>query len=294
MRRQLRFASVACLRPLCLFAPRIVHKQAHASCPALAHPGRAGKAPVEVHEYCDHHAPCGPAARPPRALTFRHTLPRVQALSTDYDPEASERFFSQRPLLVWRRLAEISARLGGLYLRAFLRGSARPASDDLCALLATLGPTFVKLGQTLSTREDLIGRDLARSLSGLQMAAPPFDDAVAFQVIRAELHDEPRGLYQRFPDTHVAAASLGQVYQAELHNLDNSSEDLVAVKVQRPNLLGSIALDVYALRIGLGVVRRLAKINSDLRKIADEVGAGLFAELDYRVEASQVRRSARA
>ena len=213
----------------------------------------------------------------------------MQALSTQYDPDASERFFSQRPLLVWRRLGEVTARVAGLYLRAFLRGSRTPASDDLCALLATLGPTFVKLGQTLSTREDLIGRDLARTLSNLQMSAPPFDDAIAFSVIRDELHGDPRHLYQRFPETHAAAASLGQVYQAELHNLENSSEDLVAVKVQRPDLLGSIALDVYALRLGLAAVRRVAKINSDLRKIADEVGAGLFAELDYRVEASQVR-----
>lgn len=212
----------------------------------------------------------------------------TQALTTKYDPEALQRFFERRPLLVWRRLIEISLRFLALHLRTLAKhgGGFRWPADELCALLASLGPTFIKLGQTLSTREDIIGKDLARTLSALQMSAPPFEDALAHELIRTELHGDPEDLYETFSGTHVAAASLGQVYRGTVLNGDASMP--VAVKVQRPNMLGSIALDVYTMRLGLGLVRRLAKINSDLRKIADEVGAGLFAELDYRVEALQV------
>ena len=230
---------------------------------------------------------------------------------------------------------------------AALRSVRNPPGDELSALLASLGPTFVKLGQTLSTREDLIGKDVARKLSALQMAAPPFDDAVAYALITSELGAEPQQLYGELSASPVAAASLGQVYRgtvepghatAPVHlSAPDASEAAaaaasngaasrestfsvtraryaralassaaaggdrtqavgewdVAVKVQRPDLLGSIALDVYVLRLTLGAVRRLAGINSDIRNIADEVGRGLFAELDYRVEASQVRCAAR-
>ena len=241
---------------------------------------------------------------------------RMQALSTTYDVDELQRFFAGRPLLVWQRLGSITWRFSTMFVRSFLRsgrsGLTNPPGDELTALLATLGPTFVKLGQTLSTREDLIGRDVARTLSSLQMAAPPFDDATAFAVMRDQLHGDPRQLYERISETPVAAASLGQVYKgavdvrgtrverkasAQKVASDADAQSAsgtwdVAVKVQRPDLLGSIALDVYVLRLALGVVRRLAGINSDIRKIADEVGRGLFAELDYRVEASQVRRAA--
>jgi aarF domain-containing kinase len=218
-------------------------------------------------------------------------------LSRQYDPEVLESFFSNRQLLVWERLANITVRFALLYVRGFLHGgqaaALNPPSDVLCDLLATLGPTFVKLGQTLSTREDIVGKDLARTLSDLQMAAPPFEDSIAHSVIKSELKSELEILYDVFTDTHVAAASLGQVYRAKLRRSSNGTEGDgtlfdVAVKVQRPDLLGSIALDVYVLRLALGLLRKAAKINSDIRSIADEVGRGLFAELDYRVEASQV------
>jgi aarF domain-containing kinase len=219
----------------------------------------------------------------------------LQVLSTKYDPQVLQQFFERRPFLVWGRLAEIIFRSLALYLRTLIKHgpkrSVQSSADELCTLLASLGPTFIKLGQTLSTREDIVGKDLARTLSGLQMSAPPFEDALAHEVIRLELHGEPEDLYADFSGTHVAAASLGQVYQGKLpqERLSTSAHPCtVAIKVQRPNMLGSIALDVYTLRLGLGLVRKLAKINSDLRKIADEVGSGLFAELDYRVEAAQV------
>lgn len=104
-------------------------------------------------------------------------------------------------------------------------------------------------------------------------------------MLARELGCDPNVAFQDISETSIAAASLGQVYQAHLA----PSGALAAVKVQRPDLLGSIALDVYLLRSALGWVRRITRINSDIRSIADEVGRGLFSELDYRVEARQSR-----
>jgi hypothetical protein len=208
----------------------------------------------------------------------------VQVLSTTYDPDALNRFFKDRPLLVVQRLSDIAIRFLSLYIKRKVH-QGHDQSKDLCELLSALGPTFVKLGQTLSTREDIIGKEMARTLSDLQMSAPPFSDNLAFDVLTSELGAPPAERFATFSEHHVAAASLGQVYKGTLRE----SGEEVAIKVQRPDLLGSIALDVYVLRIGLGLVRKLANINSDIRNIADEVGKGLFSELDYLTEAQQAR-----
>lgn len=222
-----------------------------------------------------------------------------KVLSTEYDPEELEAFFAERPALFVLRLLQVARRLTSLYVSQAVRrnmGTVSSAAQDeleareLCSALSSLGPTFVKLGQTLATREDLIGRRYSRALSNLQMSAPPFDDAEALRVIEAELRGDPRTLFREFREQHIAAASLGQVYRGKLHETGEAA----AVKVQRPDMLGSIALDVYLLRKALGLVRRVAKINADIRNIADEVGKGLFAELDYRVEAEQARVFAEA
>lgn len=206
----------------------------------------------------------------------------MQGLTTSYDAEELISYFSRRPWSVLGRLIHVTQQFANLYVS--LKFSPKDAlSDELCRFLSSLGPTFVKLGQTLSTREDLVGRDIARALSDLQMAAPPFSDSLAYDVISNELGASPGTKYQTLSEKHVAAASLGQVYKGTARTGES-----VAVKVQRPNVLDSIALDVYVLRLGLGLVRTMAGINSDIRNIADEVGKGLFAELDYTVEATQV------
>lgn len=209
----------------------------------------------------------------------------MQVLSTKYDADAVSKFFRERPWLVVGRVLDVAKQGILLFLKLKLSGKDVSLAGEICGFLSRAGPTFVKLGQTLSTREDLVGKDVARALADLQMAAPPFPDAIAMDLIAAELGGLPAEVFDTFTQRYVAAASMGQVYKATLR----SSGEEVAVKVQRPDLLVSIALDVYVLRLGLGAVRYLARINSDIRNIADEVGAGLFAELDYTVEANQVR-----
>lgn len=208
----------------------------------------------------------------------------MQELSTSYDADVVNAFFKGRPWLVAGRVLDVAKQGVSLFLKLKLGGKEVSLAGEISGVLSRAGPTFVKLGQTLSTREDLVGRDVARALADLQMAAPPFPDAVAMDIITAELGGLPAEIFGTFSQRYVAAASMGQVYKATL----KSTGEEVAVKVQRPDLLGSIALDVYVLRLCLGAIRFLAKINSDVRSIADEVGAGLFAELDYTVEASQV------
>lgn len=207
----------------------------------------------------------------------------MQELTTKYDAEVLMSYFARRPLSVLGRLIQVSQQFASLYLSLKFSPSKDSLSDELCSFLSSLGPTFVKLGQTLSTREDLVGKEIARALADLQMAAPPFSDSVAYDVISHELGASPAATYQTLSQKHVAAASLGQVYKGTARTGQS-----VAVKVQRPDVIEGIALDVYVLRMALGLVRTLAGINSDIRNIADEVGKGLFAELDYTVEATQV------
>jgi aarF domain-containing kinase len=210
----------------------------------------------------------------------------MQVLTTKYDADVLTSYFARRPWSVLGRLVHVTQQFVNLYVSSKVSPSKHSLSDEVCSFLSSLGPTFVKLGQTLSTREDLVGVEIARALADLQMAAPPFSDSVAYDVISHELGASPAVKYQTLSKKHVAAASLGQVYKGT-----TLSGEKVAVKVQRPDVLAGIALDVYVLRLGLGLVRMLAGINSDIRNIADEVGKGLFAELDYTVEAAQVSSS---
>ncbi|CAD7698247.1 unnamed protein product [Ostreobium quekettii] len=209
-------------------------------------------------------------------------------LSTCYDPIASEKYFGQRPWLVWTRLVEVVSSGVGFVAWSGLTAVSHSWAERgkaLRNLFTSLGPTFVKLGQTLATRPDLVGEDVSEELTKLQTSSPPFDDETAKRVLEAELGMAIDEVFSHLDGRPVAAASLGQVYFGVI------AEDgtQVAVKVQRPNLLESITLDIYILRFLLSVVRSAAGINTDLRLLVDEVAEGLCGELDYRREAAQAR-----
>ena len=144
--------------------------------------------------------------------------------------------------------------------------------------LIWLGPAFVKVGQTLSTRPDLLPLIYLDVLSTLHDRLPPFPNEIAFAFIEEELGWKPDTLFDRFESEPFAAASLGQVYRAVTHE-----QETVAVKVQRPDLRQDISLD-------LALVRRLAaRIERSRRfglgqpwvSLVDEFGSKLFEELDY-------------
>jgi len=155
-----------------------------------------------------------------------------------YDAERIAQEYRQSPFLVIRRLLTLIWVLGGFFLRLKVdqwRGAAEKhkyrRAKQLRELLTKLGPTYIKVGQALSTRPDLVRKDFLEELTKLQDQLPPFDSAIAFQIIQQELKRPIKEVYREISPQPVAAASLGQVYRAVLH-----SGEEVAVKVQRPNL----------------------------------------------------------
>jgi predicted unusual protein kinase regulating ubiquinone biosynthesis (AarF/ABC1/UbiB family) len=149
---------------------------------------------------------------------------------------------------------------------------------QLRQILTRLGPTFIKVGQALSTRPDLVRKDFLDELIKLQDQLPPFDNAIAFSIIQADLGRPVKELFSQISPNPVAAASLGQVYRALLHTGEE-----VAVKVQRPNLLPVITLDLYLMRWAAGWLSPWLPLNlgHDLTLIVDEFGIKLFEEIDY-------------
>jgi ubiquinone biosynthesis protein len=110
-----------------------------------------------------------------------------------------------------------------------------------------LGPTFVKLGQMLSTRPDFIPPDFIAELEKLQSQVAPLSSQVARQLIESELGRPIDEIFSSFDDQPVAAASLAQVHKARLKN-----GEVVAVKIQRPSLEDNIKLD-------LDIIQRMAR-----------------------------------
>ena len=151
----------------------------------------------------------------------------------------------------------------------------------LARKLLTLGPTFIKIGQAISTRADLLPLAYIKELSKLQDHVPSFPRDIAFGIITGELNAPICELYAEIEDEPVAAASLGQVYRARLH-----SGEIVAVKVQRPNLAGVINFDLAVLHQIAHFIKRFPDLNRgiDWNGTIDEFAAVIFEEMDYLQE----------
>ncbi|MGB7443063.1 MAG: AarF/ABC1/UbiB kinase family protein [Coleofasciculaceae cyanobacterium] len=160
---------------------------------------------------------------------------------------------------------------------------------QLRQLLTELGPTFIKVGQALSTRPDLVRKDFLEELTKLQDQLPPFANELAFSIIEKELGRPITELYSKISPQPLAAASLGQVYRAFL-----PSGEEVAVKVQRPNLLPKLTLDLYLMRWAANWFAPWLPLNlgHDLTLIVDEFGIKLFEEIDYLNEGRNAERFA--
>ncbi|CAN0898765.1 Protein ACTIVITY OF BC1 COMPLEX KINASE 3, chloroplastic [Linum grandiflorum] len=155
---------------------------------------------------------------------------------------------------VVRRTLEILLTLGSFGLKLWLDGrngvfdqNKRIRATELRKIFTRLGPTFVKLGQGLSTRPDICPPEFLEELAELQDDLPTFPDDEAFACIETELGVSLNFIYSAISPSPIAAASLGQVYKAQL----KSSGQIVAVKVQRPGIEEVIGLDFYLVR-GLG------------------------------------------
>jgi ubiquinone biosynthesis protein len=159
-------------------------------------------------------------------------------------------------------------------------GAPSERGQHLREMLDELGPTFVKFGQLLSTRPDIVPPDILLELQSLQDDVRPFPYEDVERVIHEELELSVEQLFTEFEETPVAAASIGQVHRATLPNGHR-----VAVKVQRPNaprqVEADLALLYQAARLAKERIRALDFI--DANEIVDEFARSIRQELDYRI-----------
>jgi ubiquinone biosynthesis protein len=176
-------------------------------------------------------------------------------------------------------------------LFSFLPTSAKTRGESIRIALEELGPIFVKFGQLLSTRRDLIPEDIADELAKLQDRVPPFPTQIAIKIIEKSFQKRLFDLFAQFDGAPLASASIAQVHAAKLHD---SSE--VVVKVLRPNIGKIIRQDIGLLYIAAQLTERFWRQGKRLRLIAlvAEFEKTIFDELDLLREAasaSQLRRN---
>jgi ubiquinone biosynthesis protein len=154
-------------------------------------------------------------------------------------------------------------------------------------VLQELGTTFIKLGQALSTRPDLVGDEIAGEFSKMQDDNPPVGFEIIKSIIEDELGDSPENLFSSFEKEPLGSASIGQVHKAVL-----KSGDKVAVKVQKPGVADLIGKDITIMRF---LARRVNDYmpqfrNYNLPGIVDEFERSILKEIDYSQEAMNIIR----
>ncbi len=192
-----------------------------------------------------------------------------------------------RPWIFIPRVLYILLTFLFLFLRILFQGNSKNKniqknlSKYIFDVITDLGPCFIKLGQALSTRPDLVRQDWLTELTNLQDNLPAFEHKVALKIIEEELGSPPNELFDEFPESPIASASLGQVYKAKTKN-----NTYVAVKVQRPNLYFLIRRDVVILRFLATFLSPFLPLNIGvgIGEIIDEFGKALFDEIDYEKE----------
>ena len=213
-----------------------------------------------------------------------------------YNSEAIAQYYGFRPWLAFWRSVKIIWFFAGFILglkwdewQNSVEQNKLKRAAQLREILTRLGPTFIKVGQALSTRPDLIRKDFLDELIKLQDQLPPFEQAIAYQTIETELGRSVAEIYKEISPAPIAAASLGQVYRGRLY-----SGEEVAIKVQRPNLRPTLTLDLYLMRWAAGWLAPWLPLNlgHDLTLIVDEFGTKLFEEIDYLNEGRNAEKFA--
>ncbi|MEH2270565.1 MAG: AarF/ABC1/UbiB kinase family protein [Nostoc sp.] len=230
--------------------------------------------------------------RSPRLLAAQKVRTAAQP-ETLYDPVGIAAHYQNKKVQVLRRIfAVLGPTLSfvfGLWSdnkRGIVVKNDRRRATQLRVLLTQLGPAYIKIGQALSTRPDLVPPVYLEELTKLQDQLPPFPNEIAYQFIKEELGAPPEEVYAELSAQPIAAASLGQVYKGKL-----KTGEEVAVKVQRPDLREGITIDLYILRnLAAWVQKKVKRVRSDLVGILDELGDRIFEEMDYIHEGANAER----
>ncbi|KAL1094885.1 hypothetical protein V6Z11_D06G121700 [Gossypium hirsutum] len=191
------------------------------------------------------------------------------------------------PFLALYRAAIISFHVLKLTIWQFFFRDIKERAVKFREMLIRLGPFYVKLGQALSTRADILPPVYCQELAKLQDQIPPFPTRIAKKSIEMELGIPISEIFADISPEPIAAASLGQVYKARLH-----SGELVAVKVQRPGMSLMLTLDALLFHMIGGQIKRFAKARKDLLVAVNEMVRHMFDEIDYVLEARNAERFA--
>lgn len=195
-----------------------------------------------------------------------------------YDPKAIDEYFLNHPAQLFERAADVTSALTTIWW--LLR---KKDYENLVPTIERLGPTYVKFGQALASRGDLVGAELATALERLQddMEAAPIELARA--IVAQEC---PRVLGVLDDGKAIAAASLSQVYKGTV------AGRTVAVKVQRPGIAARVAADAALLRAAAKVLEATAGRRFKAQAVAavDEFASRIFEEMDFANEAENIRK----
>lgn len=162
-------------------------------------------------------------------------------------------------------------------------------AERLRLMIEDLGPTFVKFGQIIADRPDLVSEQLRNELKKLQTSAKPFDNAQAWRIMEEELGDPIHEVFEHLDQIPIASASIAQVYRGKLRN-----GEMVAVKVQRPHIKQKISIDLVLMKLlAEQVVKSYPELASfNVIEFVEDFGTIMKKELDFANEASNMMRFA--
>ncbi|KAK9137926.1 hypothetical protein Sjap_008520 [Stephania japonica] len=207
-----------------------------------------------------------------------------ESLPLAYDPAIISLYWGKRPRAIAKRIVQLLSVGGGFLSRLVsdvikkkVKENEVARAIELRDIVTSLGPAYIKLGQALSIRPDILSPVAMTELQKLCDKVPSFPDDVAMSLIEEELGQPWHEIYSELTSSPIAAASLGQVYKGRL----KENGDLVAVKVQRPYVIETVTIDLFIIRnLGL-VLRKFPQISVDVVGLVDEWASRFFEELDY-------------